>query len=183
MTTRGDGEVFLYIGTYTTSEEDGIHVYRWNGRTGKLTFVSIAPGVENPGFLAFHPTRPYLYAVNEVKESKIGPVGAVSAFSIDTKTGASTYLNQRSSRGANPCYLHEMFDFGWVTSNKVSSEVIDVGGYLLVSVFLGITLAPIMNAFVGVDLDEAEVFPTPRISQKGLTPVIFKTAPSVSMQA
>ena len=34
MATREDGELFLYIDTYTTSEEDGIHVFRWGERDG-----------------------------------------------------------------------------------------------------------------------------------------------------
>ena len=105
MTTHNDGDPFLYIGTYTISEDDGIHVYRMDGRSGKLTFASKAAGVENPSFLALHPRRSHLYAVNEISESALGPGGAVSALSIDVDTGELTYLNQRSTHGAGPCHL------------------------------------------------------------------------------
>jgi 6-phosphogluconolactonase len=105
MTTPGDAEILLYIGTYTASEDDGIHVYRMDGRSGELTFSSKMPGVENPSFLALHPDGSHLYAVNEVSETALGPGGGVSAFSIDADTGELTFLNQRSTQGAGPCHL------------------------------------------------------------------------------
>jgi 6-phosphogluconolactonase len=53
----------------------------------------------NPSFLAVHPNRRFLYAVNENGK------GTVSAFSIDPKTAKLTLLNSVSSRGDGPCHL------------------------------------------------------------------------------
>ena len=61
--------------------------------------------MENPSFLAIHPEKRYLYAVNEVGEFAGQSSGAVSAFSIDSETGALTFLNQQPSGGGAPCHL------------------------------------------------------------------------------
>ena len=73
--------------------------------SGTLEFASVAKGVDNPSFLAIDPQERYLYAVNEVGGGANKPGGAVSAFSIDPKTGKLTYLNQQSSHGTGPCHL------------------------------------------------------------------------------
>ena len=59
----------------------------------------------SPAFLAAHPDRPLLYAVNEVGSFKGQPGGAVSAFAVEAETGELTLLNQESSRGGGPCHL------------------------------------------------------------------------------
>ena len=105
MTTQNNGGTLLYIGTYTVSEDDGIHVYRLDTGSGRLTPVSKMAGVQNPSFLSIHPDGSHLYSVAEVRESACGPGGAVIAFSIDPGTGALTLLNQRSTGKAGPCHL------------------------------------------------------------------------------
>ena len=99
MSEQNNKEVLAYIGTYTTTESEGIYVYRLDPSTGALEYVNKATGVENPSFLAIHPEKRYLYAVNEVGEFAGQSSGAVSAFSIDSETGALTFLNQQPSGG------------------------------------------------------------------------------------
>jgi 6-phosphogluconolactonase len=74
-------------------------------RSGRLSTPRIAARSNNPSFLAIHPTRKYLYAVNEEGQYEGQPSGAVSAFSIDPVRGSLTLLNQQSSVGAGPCHL------------------------------------------------------------------------------
>ena len=105
MTKESAKQFLVYVGTYTKKGSEGIYVYRLDTSSGALEPVSKATGVENPSFLAIHPSRRYLYAVDEVREFKGQPGGAVSAFAIDPKTGDLTYLNQQLSRGAGPCHL------------------------------------------------------------------------------
>jgi 6-phosphogluconolactonase len=73
--------------------------------SGALTLVHTVADVPNPSFLALHPSRRYLYAVNAVPEIDGHPGGAVSAFAIDPATGALTFLNRQSSHGAGPCHV------------------------------------------------------------------------------
>src|SRR5229473_1097253 len=83
----------VYAGTYTNkSASKGIYVYSFDPGTGKLTARGVAAESEDPSFLAVHPSGKYLYAVNEIDHFDEKKSGAVSAFSIDPKTGKLTLL-------------------------------------------------------------------------------------------
>ena len=99
------GAVPLYIGTYTAAKSKGIYLSRFDPATGRLTPPELAVATPSPSFLALHPGGSFLYAVGE--DTRLGgkPVGAVSAFSRDMKTGQLTLLNHQSSGGAGPCHL------------------------------------------------------------------------------
>jgi 6-phosphogluconolactonase len=97
-------KILVYIGTYTRGKSKGIYVYRMHP-SGSLEFSSKTIGVNNPSFLAIDPRQRYLYSVNEVREFDGKPTGAVSAFSIDPKSGELMYLNIKPSHGTRPCYL------------------------------------------------------------------------------
>lgn len=103
--SRVSGSLFVYVGTYTRGESRGIHILRLDLQTGALSAVGVRDGVVNPSFLALHPDRPYLYAVNEISRFRDERSGAVSAFSLDPATGQLKLLNQASSGGAAPCHL------------------------------------------------------------------------------
>jgi 6-phosphogluconolactonase len=96
----------VYIGTYTQTGGKGIYLAHLDLATGKL---KLAPGfaaeLANPSFLVRHPSRPLLYAVGEIDDFRGGKSGAVSALSIEPKTGRLCLLNQKPSGGAGPCHL------------------------------------------------------------------------------
>jgi 6-phosphogluconolactonase len=97
----------VYVGTYTEegSASKGIYAYRFDQRTGAITSLGLAAQTVNPSFLAVHPNRRFLYAVNEVKNYAGQKSGGVSAFAIDRATGKLTLLNEVASKGADPCYI------------------------------------------------------------------------------
>jgi 6-phosphogluconolactonase len=95
----------VYFGTYTGGASKGIYVARFDPATGRISAPRLAAEVISPAFLALHPDRPLLYAVNEVGSFKGQPGGAVSAFAIESESGELTLLNQESSRGGGPCHL------------------------------------------------------------------------------
>jgi 6-phosphogluconolactonase len=101
----GAGELLVYVGTYTTGKSEGIYLYRMNLSSGELKHVATTQGVVNPSFLALAPSRRYLYAVNEVEKFEGRKSGAVSAFSVNQRTGELRLLNQKPSLGADPCYV------------------------------------------------------------------------------
>src|SRR5690348_12223872 len=111
MAMVGHATPLVYVGTYTrlgppgASKAQGIYVYRIDPSTGGLTLASKIPKVVNPSYLALHPTQPYLYAVNEVREMDRKPGGGVSSFGIDPETGSLRYLNRQSSHGEDPCHV------------------------------------------------------------------------------
>ena len=91
--------LITYVGTYTTGSSKGIYLFRFQ-EDGSLTPAGLAAETESPSFLAIHPNRRFLYAVNE------GPLSAsVSAFSIDAASGHLKTLNVVASRGSSPCHL------------------------------------------------------------------------------
>ena len=99
---------FVFIGTYTEhegSQSKGIYVYRMDPSTGELKFEWEAKGILNPSYLALHPQKPFLYAVNELGTFAGQEAGGVSALSIDPRSGELNLLNAFSSQGKDPCYI------------------------------------------------------------------------------
>jgi 6-phosphogluconolactonase len=107
---------FVFVGTYTEpilfgtgqvlrGKGKGIHVYRFDTLSGALEPYGVAEGVRNPSYLAFHPSRRFLYAVNEYKEFEGRASGAVSAFTLDPDRGQLTFINQKATGGTDPCHL------------------------------------------------------------------------------
>jgi len=93
---------FVFIGSYT--KDDGQTEHRSQGiytcqvsEDGQLSLLSSSRGGLNPSFLVRHPTRPFLYAVNEMEADR------ASAFAIDLQTGALTLLNSQPTGGIWPC--------------------------------------------------------------------------------
>ena len=98
---------FVYVGTYTAegSSSKGIYAYRYDPSASTLTPIGLVAESTNPSFLAVHPNHRFLYAVNETGDYKGQKSGAITAFSIDHRTGKLTQLNQVASGGADPCYI------------------------------------------------------------------------------
>jgi 6-phosphogluconolactonase len=100
------GELLVYFGTYTTnSTSKGIYFSRLDPSSGALSNPELAAGAASPSFLAVHPSRDFLYAVNEVREFDGKKTGSVSAFAIDRKTGMLKPINQQSSGGSGPAHV------------------------------------------------------------------------------
>src|SRR4026208_1004510 len=98
-----NSEIAVYFGTYTGPKSKGIYLSRLDLASGKLSAPIVAGEIAQPSFLALHPNRRFLYAVNETGEGRRG-TGQVTAFAIGTD-GKLTQLNQQPSRGSAPCHL------------------------------------------------------------------------------
>lgn len=91
----------LLIGTYTSGSSKGIYVYRFDERSGKMTYLNEIDSVANPSYLTVSVDNRFVYAVNE------GARGAVSAFTFVPKTGQLAFINRQPTNGADPCYVSE----------------------------------------------------------------------------
>ena len=98
MAQQNSQDYFVYVGTYTHGDSEGIYVYRLDGATGALEYSSKITGVENPSFVEIHPSGQYLFAVNELNEFEGKASGAVTAFYIHKATGELSYLNPTPDR-------------------------------------------------------------------------------------
>ncbi len=94
----------LYVGTYTQGISDGIFVYSFNDRNGKLVDLKIPAVSNNPSFLTISADKKFLYAVGEVDNLNQNQSGGISAFRIEMD-GKLTLINQVLSNGANPCHV------------------------------------------------------------------------------
>jgi 6-phosphogluconolactonase len=95
----------VYVGTYTGNGSRGIYRLELDAASGALSGPVLAAESENPSFLALHPNRRVLYAVNELATFGGSATGAVSAFAIDRTSGGLTLLGQQASGGSDPCHL------------------------------------------------------------------------------
>jgi 6-phosphogluconolactonase len=96
------GKFWVFVGTYTDGKSKGIYRMEFDPATGKLSEPVLAAEVDNPSFLAVHPTHKYLYSANE---SSGNSAGSVTAIALDAKSGELTKLNRQSTIGNGPCHL------------------------------------------------------------------------------
>lgn len=98
----------VYIGTYTgahgaAGRGNGIELFELDFHSGNLFRRAPAVKTANPSWITLHPSKKYLYAVNEVDNYE-GGNGSVSAFTIERPSGNLRALNTVSSKGAIPAY-------------------------------------------------------------------------------
>jgi 6-phosphogluconolactonase len=99
--------LWLFVGTYTNSKtpSEGIYLLELDLASGKLTSKGGVARLSDPSFLAIHPGRKFLYAVNELDNFNGKKGGGVSALAIEAGSGELKLLNQQSSVGSGPCHL------------------------------------------------------------------------------
>ncbi len=106
---------FVYVGTYTApgiapgghvpSTAVGIYVFRMNGDDGGLTPIEVVT-TDNPSFLALDPSLTHLYSTNENgADGHNVPLGRVSAYAIDKRSGTLSLLNTALTNGTFPAHL------------------------------------------------------------------------------
>jgi 6-phosphogluconolactonase len=105
------GPVFVYVGSYTkdppgggSNNPVGISVFRFNPSDGGFAPVQQMRSA-NPSFLALHPSRQFLYVINEIDDYDGQKAGSVEAFAVNPKTGRITLLNRQSVSGPIPAHL------------------------------------------------------------------------------
>ncbi|MFM8493907.1 MAG: lactonase family protein [Planctomycetia bacterium] len=100
-------ERLVWFGTFTRGPagSEGIYVSRFDDASGALTPPVLAAKAKNPGFLAFHPLLPVLYAVSEVADHDGKPTGGILSFAIDERAGMLTKKNEQPSGGPGPCHV------------------------------------------------------------------------------
>lgn len=99
-------EYWVYFGTYTGTNSQGIYISQLDANTGHLSAPKLAAKIENPSFLAVSPGEHFLYAGTDANDANGKSCGAVQAFALDSASGQLTALNQKNSGGSgSPCHL------------------------------------------------------------------------------
>jgi len=107
--TTNNGKLLAYAGTYTSAVDggangEGIYLFEMDTHTGELLNRKLVAKAPNPSWIVIHPSKKYLYAINEVTNYQ-GGSGSVSAYAIDAANGELTLLNTVSSEGAGPAHM------------------------------------------------------------------------------
>ena len=98
--------MFVYVGSYTKgTAAAGIRVYELELSSGALKEHERIADAGDAFFLARHPQRPLLFAVDGADGAQNDGSGMVSAFAVDPATGHLTLLNRQATRGTIPCYV------------------------------------------------------------------------------
>jgi len=118
--------MFVYFGTGGTK----LWMADMDSQSGNITNVRAACDASKPGFLALHPTLPFLYTVEKSRAE--GTEDHVSAYLIDTTSGMLSFINSQLSCGSNPTHLAvdpsgksllvAKYDGGSVTSFPIDAE-------------------------------------------------------------
>ena len=102
--------IWLYAGTWTTSGEGGIGIYRYAEETGETKYIKTVREDVVAGLTVADREKGILYTLDERANNpdigeKAGGGGRVFAFRIDPETGDLTEINHQSSLGVMPAYL------------------------------------------------------------------------------
>ena len=95
----------MQVLAYTNCGLEGITALRLDTGSGEITCLGRLAAARNATFLAVHPGRRLLFAVDQFTNFQGKRGGAVSSFAIAGKTGQLRYLNTVSSRGPEPCFI------------------------------------------------------------------------------
>ncbi|MFB6704600.1 lactonase family protein [Streptomyces sp. NPDC056333] len=111
----------LFLGTYTSTAGGGtgIGVAGYAPATGVITGRTTITGVDNPSYLALHPSGTTLYAVDEQEQ------GGVTAVALGPD-GTFRVLGARSTGGAGPCHLSVHPSGRWLLSANYTSGSVAV---------------------------------------------------------
>jgi len=108
--SQGSGNIHAYVGSYSSvvdggsANGEGIYLLKMDARTGELSGATLAARARNPSWICIHPSKKYLYAINEMNDFN-GSSGSVSVYAIAPESGALTLLNVVSSEGAGPAHM------------------------------------------------------------------------------
>ncbi len=114
----------LYIGSYATVDQPGIHACTFDNTTGELTLHASFAGVANPSFVVVHPNGHWLYAVSETNQQKDNLSGAVWAFRCRHEPWSIEPINHQMSGGDSPCHLEIDSNGRWLLVSNYHRFVI-----------------------------------------------------------
>jgi len=97
-------ETLVYFGTETRGDSKGIYVSTFDEATGAISPPKLAAAIGNPGFLAMHPSKPWVYSVAAGKAADGSWKEEVAAFAVQPD-GSLALLNTQPSGGNGPCHI------------------------------------------------------------------------------
>jgi len=94
----------VYIGSGAVGQGSGIYVATLDDVSGTLSQPKLAAAIDNPSFLALHPSGRWLYSVTSTVSTDGNSLDEVVAFVV-LPDGGLRLLNRQLAGGASPCHL------------------------------------------------------------------------------
>jgi 6-phosphogluconolactonase len=95
------GDYFVYVGSYTNTTAKGIYAWWFDSTRGSLAPIGLVAEAVYPAQLWAAPDGRFLYAANW-QGSDTTPGDTITAYGIDHRTGALTFLNKVGCGGSGP---------------------------------------------------------------------------------
>lgn len=96
-----DDSLYLLVGSYADSMQEGVKVYEFDQEKGDGTYLSGLKGISNPSFLTVSGNEERVYAVGEDSEEG----STANALSFDREAGRLKLLNSMFTGGGAPCNI------------------------------------------------------------------------------
>lgn len=109
--SAADGKQVVYIAGYGST----ISCFTLDAAAGTLAPLSTSEGGNNPSYLAWDPSKRFMYAINE------GDPGKVIAFAIDPATGALKKINEAAVAVGGACHIACHPGGKWVIATNYGS--------------------------------------------------------------
>ena len=97
--------MLVFFGTHRSGPSLGFSLAHFNPITGALSQPEFLQEAEAPAFFVIHPDGKHLYTCNSMDSYQGKPGGAVSAYTIEPKTGNLALLNRKPTGGGEPSYI------------------------------------------------------------------------------
>ena len=97
-----ESDYFAYIGSYTNPTSKGIYVSDFDSSSGTLSAPRLVAESVSPAQLWVAPNGQFLYAANWQGSADPIPANTITAYAVDSGTGALKFINQVSSGGLGP---------------------------------------------------------------------------------
>jgi 6-phosphogluconolactonase len=123
--------MYVYVGSYTndppgggSNNPVGLSVFRSDPATGALSPVQEVRSA-NPSFVALHPSRRFLYVINEIDDYEGQKSGSAEAYAIDPITGIIKLLNRQSLNSPVPAHLAvDLTGHNLVVANYIGGDFV-----------------------------------------------------------
>ena len=100
LSSKPNPTIYMFVGSYTPSNNAGLTVYKFNTQTGDSELISENNEVPNASFLTITKNIEKVYAVSES-----GSQSSVFTLDFDKATGKLTSIDKKPTLGADPCHI------------------------------------------------------------------------------
>lgn len=109
-----EARMYLLVGSYSSSAENGIHVLSFDEEKGESHLVSGMNGITNPSFLVPAYNGKRIYSVSETDDE----TASLFAYSFNSGNGSLQLINKQPTNGTAPCHVWvDSFDQLAITAN------------------------------------------------------------------